>query len=87
MGAEPCLVESDMAQVHDDRPSTEVPPRSDQEPPFEALFPNLDKVSRSSFRRGSLSRRRINIAAIVLGLVLIVVIGLILFSDTIFGSL
>ncbi|MBF4571986.1 hypothetical protein ITJ64_05600 [Herbiconiux sp. VKM Ac-1786] len=55
--------------------------------PFEALFPNLDKVSRSSFRKGSLSRRRTTIAAIVLGLVLIVVIGLILFSDTIFGPL
>jgi hypothetical protein len=76
-----------MAHVDDDRPSTEALPRSGQAPPFEALFPNLDKVSRSSLRKGSLSRRRITIAAIVLGLVLIVVIGLILFSDAIFGPM
>lgn len=76
-----------MAQVNDDRPSTEVPTPSGQEPPYQALFPNLDKVSRASFRRGTLSRRRINIAEIVLGLVLIVVVGLVIFSDAFFGPI
>lgn len=56
-----------MVHVNDDDPtSAEVPPTTTPEPPYEALFPNLDKVSRSSFDKGTLSHRRIKIAAVVL---------------------
>lgn len=76
-----------MAHVDDDRPSAETPTPSGKEPPYQALFPNLDNVSRSSFRKGTLSRRRINIAVVVLGIVLIVVAGLVLFSGALFGPM
>ena len=53
----------------DDRPTEE--PRVPQllqpsEPPYQALFPNLDRVSRSSWRKGTVSRRRIGRATGVL---------------------
>jgi len=73
-----------MANVNDDNHPHAEAPQSSPEPPYSALFPNLDKVSKSSFSKGSISRRRINIAAIVLALVLLGVVGLIVFSDAIF---
>ena len=38
------------------------------EPPYQALLPNLDRMSRSSFTSGTISRRRINRALLVLAL-------------------
>ena len=61
----------------DDRPTEEptVPELlQPSEPPFQALFPNLDRVSRSSWRKGTVSRRRIGRATGVL-IGAIVVIG------------
>lgn len=34
-------------------------PTERPEPPFQAVAPNLDRVSRDAFRTGTLSRRRI----------------------------
>jgi len=42
-------------------------------PPLQALYPNLDKMSRSSFTRGTVSRKRINTALAILGTVAIAV--------------
>ena len=44
------------------------------EPPYQALLPNLDRLSRSSFDRGTVSRRRINRALAVLGVVAALVV-------------
>ncbi|MDQ0893964.1 hypothetical protein [Agromyces ramosus] len=44
------------------------------EPPYQALFPNLDRVSRSSFDQGTVSRRRINRALAVLAVVAVLVV-------------
>lgn len=60
----------------DDRPTEEaaapelLEPR---EPPFQALFPNLDRVSRSAWRSGTVSRRRIGRATrLLLGVVVVI---------------
>jgi hypothetical protein len=46
-------------------------PPAVEEPPYQAVTPNLDKFSRASLKRGSVSRRRIVRAAVaLLGLVL-----------------
>jgi hypothetical protein len=64
----------------DDRPTAEpqapevLEPR---EPPFQALFPNLDRVSRSAFRAGTVSRRRIARGAGLLLAVAVVIAALI----------
>lgn len=47
---------------------------SKPEPPYQALFPNLDRVSRSSFDKGTVSRRRINRALAVLAIVAVLVV-------------
>jgi hypothetical protein len=44
------------------------------EPPYQALFPNLDRVSRSSFDKGTVSRRRINRALAVLAILAAIVV-------------
>lgn len=66
-----------MASLTDDgRPTGEPAPPVPLEPPqvpVEVLFPNLNRVSRSSFRAGTLSRRRIVRA----GLLLLSVVGVI----------
>ena len=67
----------------DDRPTGEpaVPEvLQPGEPPFQALFPNLDRVSRSSWRRGTVSRRRIARATGVLVGVLVVIGALVVGS-------
>ena len=37
-----------------------------QDPPFQALLPGLDRISRSAFRKGTVSRQRINRAILLL---------------------
>ena len=46
-------------------------PRSREDPPYQAISPNLDRLSRSSVERGSVSRRRILRAVLILGGVLL----------------
>jgi hypothetical protein len=48
---------------------------SDADPPYQALLPNLDHVSRSSFAAGTVSRRRINRALLVLGMVAVAILA------------
>ncbi|MGY4857156.1 hypothetical protein [Cryobacterium sp. AP23] len=52
-------------------------PTEPREPPYQALFPNLDRVSRSAFRPGTVSRRRIARATGLLAGVLVVIAGLV----------
>lgn len=47
------------------------------EPAYQALLPNLDKMSRSSFEKGTVSRRRINRALLLLALILVAVLAVI----------
>jgi len=56
-----------------------------KEAPYEALFPNLDKVSSSTFKKGTLSRRRVMIAVGILAAVAVVIVVLIVVSDAMFG--
>ncbi|WDH77407.1 hypothetical protein PTQ19_07555 [Microbacterium esteraromaticum] len=55
------------------------------EPPYQALLPNLDKLSRSSFDKGTVSRRRINRALLVLALMPVVVLAVIFVPQLING--
>ena len=48
---------------------------NEADPPYQALLPNLDHVSRSSFAAGTVSRRRINRALLVLGLVAVAILA------------
>lgn len=70
-----------MAPTNDgDRPSgepTAPAPSEPREPPYQALFPNLDRVSRSAFRPGTVSRRRIVRATGLLAAVCVVIAGLV----------
>ena len=69
----------------EDRPTAERPTEEPaapellepREPPYQALFPNLDRVSRSAFRPGTVSRRRIGRAAGLLVGVVVVIAALI----------
>lgn len=47
------------------------------EPPYQALLPNFDKMSRSSFERGTVSRRRINRALLLLVAIPVVVLAVV----------
>jgi len=49
-------------------------PPGEPEPPFQAIFPNLDRVSRDSLRKGTFSRRRIIRAAIGFLIVVIMIV-------------
>lgn len=53
---------------------------TDAEGPLQALYPNLDKVSRSSFTKGTVSRSRINKSIIGLVGVAVIITGLIVAS-------
>ncbi|MFF2273618.1 hypothetical protein ACFVTX_15180 [Agromyces sp. NPDC058136] len=53
-------------------------PKAAAEPPYQAVAPNLDRLSRDSLKPGSVSRRRIGRAAIGLLIVVVVVAGLII---------
>jgi hypothetical protein len=68
-----------MAPIKDDDLPTEEPsapsPLEPREPPLQALFPNLDRVSRSSFHPGTVSRRRIGRAAgLLLGVAVVIAV-------------
>ena len=55
-------------------PGDEASAAAKSEPPYQALLPNLDRLSRSSFDRGTVSRRRIDRALAVLGVVAALVV-------------
>ncbi|MCM3658577.1 hypothetical protein M3147_15075 [Agromyces mediolanus] len=50
-----------------------IPPSN--EPPFQAVSPNLDRFSRSSLAPGTLSRRRIVRTGIALGALLLAIVA------------
>lgn len=58
-----------MSNNDDARPDVDGMEMPEKEPPYQALFPNLDRVSRSSFTSGTVSRRRINQALVLFGLI------------------
>ncbi|MCU1447640.1 hypothetical protein [Cryobacterium sp.] len=70
-----------MAHVtDDDRPTgepTAPQPLERGEQPFQALFPNLDRMSRSAFRPGTVSRRRVGRSAGLLLAVAVVIAALV----------
>ncbi|WP_022889506.1 hypothetical protein [Agromyces italicus] len=55
-------------------------PSSPAEPPYQAVAPNLDRLSRDSLKPGTISRRRIGRAAIGLVIVLAVVGAIIVWT-------
>ena len=69
-----------MDNVKDDGRGREQPTAIDpigpapEDPPSPALFPNLERVSRAGFRKGTVSRRRIN-RSLALAAVFGVVVG------------
>ena len=65
---------------------TSVPSTEPVPPAVEVLFPNLDRVSGSTFRKGSLSRHRVNVALGILAAVGILTTLLVLFADVIFAT-
>lgn len=67
----------EMGDLDDVRPRGESDAAPEKEPPYQALFPNLDRVSSSSFRRGTVSRRRINRALAVIAVIPVVVLAVI----------
>lgn len=67
----------EMGNRDDVRPQGESDAAPEKEPPYQALFPNLDRVSSSSFRRGTVSRRRINRALAVIAVIPVVVLAVI----------
>ena len=72
-------------QTHDndtpDVPADSSPP----EAPLQALYPNLDKVSRSNFKKGTVSRSRVNRSLVGLASVALVITALIVISTLISG--
>jgi hypothetical protein len=80
-----------MAHIDDEsRPTAQpsgLPLSEPAEPPLHVLLPNLDRVSASSFHRGSLSRRRIVAAMRILAGVAVLTTLLVLFADVIFANL
>ena len=68
-----------MAEIHaDGRRATAPPDLPAPEQPLQAVLPNLDKMSRSSFTPGTVSRRRINHALLgLLAVGVIVAVGLV----------
>lgn len=66
---------------NNDRPEVqEAPPSGSPEPAFQAVLPNFDKVSRDSFKNGTVSRHRIVAASVFLGAILLVIAGAILLT-------
>ncbi|MDQ0577616.1 hypothetical protein [Agromyces albus] len=66
-----------MGKEDDREPEQESDAAPEKEPPYQALFPNLDRMSRSSFRKGTISRRRINRSLAIFALILVVVLAVI----------
>lgn len=52
-------------------------PPGEPEPPFQAIFPNLDRVSRDSLRKGTFSRRRVIRASVGFLIVVLVIVGIV----------
>jgi len=48
-----------------------------EDPPFAVLFPNLERVSRAGFRKGTISRQRINRSLMLAAVFGVVVVALI----------
>lgn len=69
-----------MARTDEDAPDVTPPPSEAPEPPYQALFPNLDRLSPEAFRAGTLSRRRITRALAGLAVVAAVTAALIAVS-------
>lgn len=69
----------------DGRPTRDPTDPAPDDPPLQVLFPNLDRVSRSAFRKGTVSRRRINRALIVLAGVAAAGTALVIGSVVLFG--
>lgn len=56
-----------MAQISDDGRPTDEPTRPvAQDPPLQAVLPGFERMSRSAFRKGTVSRQRINRAILLL---------------------
>jgi len=70
--------EDDSAQGSD--PST-----GQADPPYQALLPNLDRMSHSSFAAGTVSRRRITRALLVLALVAVAILAAIFVPQIVNG--
>ena len=64
-----------------DTPADSSPP----EAPLQVLYPNLDRVSRSNFTKGTVSRSRVNRSLIGLALVAIAITALVVTSTLIGG--
>ncbi|MFF2388849.1 hypothetical protein [Agromyces sp. NPDC058104] len=56
------------------------PVAAPKDPPYQAVAPNLDRLSRDSLKPGTVSRRRIGRAAIGLVIVLAVVAAIIVWT-------
>lgn len=67
-----------MASTGDDERRPAQPPSDTRDPPFQALTPNLDKISRDAFRKGTVSRRRINISLVVFAGAVVVTAALVI---------
>ena len=64
-----------------DTPAGSSPP----EAPLQVLYPNLDRVSRSNFTKGTVSRSRVNRSLIGLALVAIAITALVVTSTLLAG--
>ncbi|MFD4421897.1 hypothetical protein ACFWN7_10390 [Agromyces sp. NPDC058484] len=58
---------------------------SEPEPSYQALLPNFDKVTRSTFAKGTVSRRRVNHALLVLALIPLAALAVILVLQSMNG--
>jgi hypothetical protein len=58
---------------------------SEPEPPYQALLPRFDRVTRSSFTAGTVSRRRIDRALLILALVALGIVAVIVVPQFING--
>ncbi|MBG6239819.1 NADH:ubiquinone oxidoreductase subunit K [Mycetocola sp. CAN_C7] len=64
-----------------------LPPTERAHPGYEVVAPNLSRVSAATFRRGSISRHRVNIAVGILLVIAAAVLTLVLFADVLFANL
>ena len=79
-----------MARIDDELPPTaqpsSLPSTEPTHPAVEVLFPNLNRVSWATFRKGSLSRHRVNVALGMLAGVAVLTTLFVLFADVIFDT-
>jgi len=67
-----------MADIDED--GQRVDPPTASPPPYQALLPGFDRMSRSSFDKGTLSRRRINLALAGLALLAVAIAAVIVWT-------